>query len=80
MPANEHGGIVGEEVMVVRVVTKKMGHLSMIGCGKIIAVILVSVLLFGLSSDAGPQKNKLLREAREAIDKAVQPSLYYGNS
>jgi hypothetical protein len=36
----------------------------------IIAVILVCGLMFGLTAEAGAQQNRLLRQAKEALEKA----------
>ncbi len=42
----------------------------MVGRGGIIAVILACVLLFGLSSEARAQQNRLLRQAKKAMESA----------
>lgn len=47
-----------------------MRRWSMVGCGKVIAVMLGLVLLFGLSSDARAQQDKFLREAKKAMESA----------
>jgi rubredoxin len=46
------------------------GELDMTGQHRIIATTLVFGLIFGLTSDAGAQQNKLLEEAKEAMEKA----------
>ncbi|MHC4225982.1 MAG: 3-keto-disaccharide hydrolase [Planctomycetota bacterium] len=56
--------------MATRLATKEMRRWSMLGCGKVIAVMLGSVLLFGSSSDAGGRQDKLLREATKAMESA----------
>ena len=56
--------------MVIKVARKKSAYRSLVGCSKIIIVMLASVLFLALSSGAGPEKNKLLQEAREAMESA----------
>jgi hypothetical protein len=56
--------------MIVREITKKTGHLSVIGRGGIIAVILACVLLFGSAAEARAQQDRSLRQAKKVMESA----------
>ena len=57
--------------MVIKVAGKNNAYQSLVGCGKIIAVMLASVLFLALPSDAGPRKEKLLQRARNVMEKSI---------
>jgi len=56
--------------MVTRETAGSVGRLSVTGRGRIIAVILACTLLSGLSSQARAQQNRLLRQAKKAMENA----------
>ena len=56
--------------MVTRETAGSVGHLPVTGRGRIIAVILACTLLSGLSSQARAQQNRLLRQAKKAMENA----------
>ena len=56
--------------MVIKVAEKNNAYQSLVGCGKIIAVMLASVLFLTLTSYAGPRKEKLLQRAKKVMETA----------
>jgi hypothetical protein len=56
--------------MVIRVVTKKSEPSRFTAYGKGVAIVLACISFMAVSGTAGPENNKMVREARKAMDRA----------